>query len=95
MSADTGVGPSIASGNHTYSGIWADLPVAPMNSSSAMAATTPKPRSTGSCAMAAFSSLKSTVPNAVNASSTPRMNATSPMRLTMNAFLPASDADVF
>ncbi len=32
ISADTGVGPAIASGNHTCSGICADLPVAPMNS---------------------------------------------------------------
>ena len=36
ISADTGVGPAIASGNHTYSGSWADLPTAPTNSSSAM-----------------------------------------------------------
>ena len=41
ISAETGVGPSIASGSQTYSGICADLPVAPMNSSSAMAETTP------------------------------------------------------
>ena len=34
ISAETGVGPSIASGSQTYSGICADLPVAPMNSSS-------------------------------------------------------------
>ena len=34
MRAETGVGPSIASGNHTWSGIWADLPIAPQNSSS-------------------------------------------------------------
>ena len=31
MRADTGVGPSIASGNHTCSGNWADLPTAPKN----------------------------------------------------------------
>src|SRR5256885_3211876 len=31
ISADTGVGPSIASGSQTYSGICALLPVAPMN----------------------------------------------------------------
>ena len=37
MSAETGVGPSMASGSQTYSGIWADLPMAPMNSSTAMA----------------------------------------------------------
>ena len=28
----TGVGPSMASGSQTYSGSWADLPVAPRNS---------------------------------------------------------------
>ena len=32
--AETGVGPSIASGNQTWSGNWALLPVAPTNSSS-------------------------------------------------------------
>ena len=32
ISADTGVGPAIASGSQTCSGICADLPVAPMNS---------------------------------------------------------------
>src|SRR5580698_10134371 len=31
ISALTGVGPTIASGSQTYSGICADLPVAPMN----------------------------------------------------------------
>src|SRR5207244_13058774 len=36
MSAETGVGPSIASGSHVWSGSWADLPQAPMNRSSAM-----------------------------------------------------------
>src|ERR1700692_2290163 len=30
--ADTGVGPSMASGSHMYSGIWADLATAPRNS---------------------------------------------------------------
>src|SRR5947209_16584878 len=30
MSAETGVGPAIASGSQTYRGICADLPVAPM-----------------------------------------------------------------
>ena len=34
ISADTGVGPSIASGSQTYSGNCADLPVAPKNISS-------------------------------------------------------------
>ena len=36
ISADTGVGPSIASGNQTCRPICADLPIAPMNSSTAI-----------------------------------------------------------
>ena len=36
ISADTGVGPSIASGSQKYSGSWALLPVAPRNSRAAM-----------------------------------------------------------
>ena len=32
IKALTGVGPSIASGSQVYNGIWADLPVAPINS---------------------------------------------------------------
>ena len=31
ISADTGVGPAIASGSQTYSGICADLPVTPIS----------------------------------------------------------------
>src|SRR6202050_2232765 len=30
INAEIGVGPSIESGNHTCSGTWADLPIAPM-----------------------------------------------------------------
>ncbi len=37
ISAETGVGPAIASGSQTNSGSWADLPTAPMKNSSAMA----------------------------------------------------------
>lgn len=33
ISAETGVGPSIASGSHVCRKNWADLPIAPMNSS--------------------------------------------------------------
>ncbi len=43
MRAETGVGPSIASGNHVKSGICADLPVAPRNSSSVAIVTAPMP----------------------------------------------------
>src|SRR5882724_3598105 len=31
ISAEMGVGPSMESGNHTCSGTWADLPMAPTN----------------------------------------------------------------
>src|ERR1700742_4342227 len=39
MRADTGVGPAMASGNHTNRGSWADLPVAAIRKSTAMAGT--------------------------------------------------------
>ena len=32
ISAETGVGPSIASGSQVWSGSWADLPMAPTKS---------------------------------------------------------------
>src|SRR5512139_1892595 len=41
ISADTGVGPAIASGSHTYSGTCALFPHAPTNSSSAAAVRYP------------------------------------------------------
>ena len=37
INALTGVGPSMASGNHVYRGIWADFPIAPTNRHSVMA----------------------------------------------------------
>src|SRR2546423_3070324 len=37
MRADTGVGPSMASGSQTYNGNWADFPHAPRNSNRATA----------------------------------------------------------
>src|SRR5829696_9043002 len=37
INADTGVGPSIASGSQRYSGSWALLPTAPTNSRTEMA----------------------------------------------------------
>ena len=43
MSADTGVGPSIASGSQVCRGTWPDLPIAPTNSSSAAAEDTAIP----------------------------------------------------
>src|SRR3989337_2674364 len=37
ISAETGVGPSMASGSQTYSGSWADFPVAPRKKAAVMA----------------------------------------------------------
>ncbi len=52
MSAETGVGPSMASGSQVCSGNWPDLPHAPSSSISAMAAATPfdAPPSAPKCA---------------------------------------------
>ncbi len=41
MSAETGVGPSIASGSQVCSGTCADLPMAPMNRSRQIAVSAP------------------------------------------------------
>src|SRR5881409_3209713 len=43
MSAETGVGPAIASGNQVYRGICADLPVKPRNRNSVIAVTAALP----------------------------------------------------
>ena len=93
--AETGVGPSMASGSQTYSGNWADLPVAPTKNRIAMAVRTPKPASGWYCPLrsAAFTSRKRPVPKTAKVSSIPRMKPESPTRLTMKAFLPASAAD--
>ena len=85
----------MASGSQTKSGICADLPVAPMNSSSVMTEIVPNAVSGASGASERPISWKSSVPKRTKMSSTPSTNPTSPMRLTMNAFLPASVADFF
>jgi len=85
----------MASGSQTYSGICADLPVAPMKNSSVISEI--RPKATSGCSSAALKAIsrKSRVPNSRNARAIPTMNAKSPMRLTTNAFLPASMADGF
>ena len=44
ISAETGVGPSMASGSQLKRGIWADLPVAARKSSRIAAVAVPPPR---------------------------------------------------
>ena len=60
ISAETGVGPAIASGSQTCSGIWADLPQAPISSSTPIAVITPP--DAGVAAKCALTAWKSSVP---------------------------------
>ena len=95
IKAETGVGPSMASGSQTYSGNCADLPVAPKNISSAIArqhAVTGFHRELPA-AQRALTSVNRTVPSTESISSMPSTKPASPTRLTRNAFLPASAAD--
>ena len=88
ISAETGVGPAMASGSHTYSGICADLPVTPSSMNSVIASTThgAAAATCGACAkMTAKSKLLKFQNRKNNASSRPK----SPMRLTTKAFLAA------
>ena len=89
--AETGVGPSIASGNQTCSGNWALLPIAPQNTSRAMARIV----TWSSVPIRSITSWTFSVPRLTKMSMIPRANPTSPTRLTMNAFLLASAADRF
>ncbi len=86
INAETGVGPAMASGNHTCSGTWADLPTAPAKSSKAItvavvweivAAAVPKTTS------------KSSVPNFATMRASPISIAVSPTLVVTNAFLAA------
>ena len=92
ISADTGVGPSIASGSHTYSGICALLPVQPRNSISVAKVITAPPVANTAGATANSRSYCRLPPHA-NSVNMPSSTPKSPMRLTMNAFFPASAAD--
>src|SRR5260370_14401445 len=89
ISADTGVGPAIASGSHVYRGICADLPVHPRNRNSVIAVTTPPP-ATSVVLDRVKTSVKSSETKCWNRINIATRKPKSPMRLTMNAFLPAS-----
>src|SRR5215471_20659936 len=92
IKADTGVGPSIASGSHMYSGIWADLPTAPRNSMSARPVANPParvwaPEDRGASTFEKLNEWK--CPNIRNRAI---MNPKSPTRLVTKAFLAATAA---
>ena len=92
MSAETGVGPSIASGSQVNSGICALFPVAPRNSSS-VAATITVPPATNTCGATANRRSYWRLPPQRNSVSMPRMKPKSPIRFTTNAFMPARAAE--
>src|SRR4029077_2370365 len=83
ISADTGVGPSIASPSQDCSGTCADLPHAASNSSSTIAVSTPSLAS-GDAANTPVNEIDRNVANITNMASA---SPPSPTRLTTNAFL--------
>src|SRR5881398_2409423 len=90
IKAETGVGPSIASGNHTCSGNWADFPTAPQKIKSAtIAANVAWPPNIG---IRGAISEKTTDPVVIQIIRMPVMNPKSPIRVVINALFAASAA---
>ena len=98
ISAETGVGPSIASGSQVCSRNCADLPIAPMNSSRQIkvsaSACQPKklmvlPVSAGACANTVS---RSTAPVIAKTAKMPSAKPKSPTRFTTNALIAAAFA---
>src|SRR5262249_6913541 len=90
ISAETGVGPSMASGSQVKRGSWADLPQAPVKRRRAMAREVPV--LTASVGLL-NTSREVRVPKEVQSSMVTREKPKSPTRLRMRAFLPAARAD--
>ena len=90
ISADTGVGPAMASGSQVCSGNCADLPIAPMNSE--ISPNVSRPSSSGSppacrpwvASWMIVPMLK--VPNWAHSDTTPTISPTSPNLVVRNAF---------
>ena len=99
ISADTGVGPSMASGSQVCSRNCADLPMAPMNSSRQTTVIASRSQLRNRMVMPATSGTawnapsKSRWPSTMKAPKMPRAKPKSPTRLTMNAFIAAAFAD--
>src|ERR1044071_3321940 len=84
--AETGVGPAIASGSQTYSGICADLPATPTSMNNVIATIT---HSGASFAASKTWSNWKLCPKYQNIRKPAIKKPKSPTRLTMNAFLAA------
>ncbi len=87
MSAETGVGPAMASGSHRYSGNCALLPAAPTNNNTTIAVAVDSAMPTSS--IEAKISPKFSDPTVKNSRNMASMNPRSPTRLVTKAFLPA------
>src|SRR2546427_10214807 len=89
ISAETGVGPCMASGSQIYRGIWADLPVQPRNRKRVIAvAAAPPGRKTAGALVKTVS--KSREPRGGEMRNIATRDPKSPNRVTMNRFLPAA-----
>ena len=89
MSADTGVGPSMASGSQEWSGSWADFPVAPRKNARAMTVSV---RGSVAWTSPTFSntSWKATEPKVRKVRIMPTVKPQSPMRFMTKAFFAAT-----
>ncbi len=101
ISADTGVGPSMASGSQVCSRNCADLPMAPMNSSRQISvrasACQPKKLMVLPAIAGAWAKMvsKSTAPTIMNSAKMPSAKPKSPTRLTTKALIAAALASGF
>ena len=96
IKAETGVGPSIASGNHTCSGNCADLPIAPQKRH-IPATVRIVGLSKGNAPLPINPKISSNInePNAKKQINIPTSIPRSPILLVMNAFLLALAAESF
>src|SRR5437588_11031978 len=85
MSAETGVGPSMASGSQTYNGSCADLPAAPSRRSNTTAVAVAWPRAPAWAKTVTYCR----EPRLANSRNMATMNPKSPTRLVTNALLAA------
>src|SRR5437660_1797545 len=99
IKAETGVGPSIASGSQVWSGICADFPIAPMNNKmhARVSESTCQPRNS-IVVPTAFGAAPKTVPKSSEPKITktaymPKEKPKSPTRLTRKALIAAAFAD--
>ena len=89
ISDDTGVGPAMASGSHTWKGNWALLPIAPMNRASpAQNATCARAESPSATAFRM--SVNRNEPTVTAMMITPMNSPTSAILLTKNALVAAA-----